>query len=286
MLFNTPRLRLGRIGAIAAALALGVSSGLLAHDFWLVPMRFDSAPGSTLEVHGQTGSRFPTSQSAVAVERVAEARLLGSRDEERVTNMSIAGQSLVLKQAPRAAGQRVVAVVLQPTSRRVAAAGLKRYIGLEGAPELAELLDRQGAFAGFDSATMKAQKFAKAIVEVGQGGPRAFSRTAGHGLEIVPLSDPGAVHPGGQLSFRLLFRGVPVAGAYLRAGTAPDSASTGSSAAKPDTVLVTNGDGVATLPVVEGLWNVRSLHAAPLQSNRTEWDVFFGTLVFRVAGHR
>ena len=286
MLFKTPKLRLGRIGAMAAALAVGVSSSLLAHDFWLVPMRFDSAPGSSLEVHGQTGSRFPTSQSAVAVERVAEARLIGASDEERVTEMSIAGHSLVLKHAPRTAGQRVMAVVLQPTSRRVAPAGLKRYIGLEGAPELAESLDRQGAFAGFDSATMKAQKFAKAIVEVGQGGPRAFSRTAAHGLEIVPLGDPGAVHPGGQLSFRLLFRGAPVAGAYLRAGTAPDSARPGSSAAKADTILVTNGDGIATVSVTEGLWNVRSLHAAPLPSSRTEWDVFFGTLVFRVAGHR
>jgi uncharacterized GH25 family protein len=289
MVFNKPRQRIGsagRIGAIAAVLALGVSSGLLAHDFWIVPMQFESSPGSMLEVRGQTGVRFPTSQSAVPIERVAEARLIGASDDERVTDMSISGQSLLLKHAPRTAGQRVVGVVLQPTSRRVAAAGLKRYIGLEGAPELAESLNRQGAFAGFDSATMKAQKFAKAIVEVGQGGPRAFSRTAGHGLEIVPLSDPGAVHPGGQLSFRLLFRGAPVAGAYLRAGTAPDSARTGSAAAKPDTILVTNGDGVATLSLTEGLWNVRSLHASSSPSSRTEWDVFFGTLVFRVAGHR
>lgn len=289
MLFNTRGLRVGsagRIGAIVIMLALGAASGLLAHDFWLVPVRFDSTPGSSLEVHGQTGSRFPTSQSAVSVERVAEARLLGAPDDERLTNLSVSGQSLVIKHVPRSAGQRVVAVTLQPTSRRVAVAGLKRYIGLEGAPELAESLDGQGAFAGFDSATMKAQKFAKTIVEIGQAGPRAFARTAGHGLEIVPLSDPRALHPGGQLSVRLLFRGAPVAGAYLRAGIAPDSARDGSVASRPDTVIVTNGDGVATMSIVEGLWNVRTLHAAPLQSSRTEWDVFFGTLVFRVAGHR
>ena len=284
---NTKRKRrftlVGRALTLAGTLALGVASGLLAHDFWVVPMQFSSAPGAMIEFHGQTSSRFPTSQSAVAVERVAEARMLGSGDEERITDLSIAGQSLVLKHAPRTAGQRVVAVVLQPTSRRQAVAGLKRYIGLEGAPELAEALEAQGAFAGFDSANMKTQKFAKSIVEIGQRGPRAFSRTAGHGLEIVPLSDPGALHPGGQLAVRLLFRGAPVPGAYLRAGTAPDSA--GATSAKPDTVLVTNSEGVATLTVRAGLWNVRSLHAAPLPSTRTDWDVYFGTLVFRVAGH-
>ena len=272
----------GRVLAVAGALALGVASGLFAHDFWIVPMQFAVAPGATLEIHGLTGSRFPVSQSAVAVERVADARLIGAGDDERVTDLSIAGQSLVLKQAPRAAGQRVVAVTLQPASRRVAVAGLKRYIGLEGAPELAEALEKQGAFAGFDSATMKTQKFAKSIVDVGQGGPRAFSRTAGHGLEIVPLSDPGTLHPGGQVGVRLLFRGAPVAGAYLRAGTAADSAN---GIAASDTILVTNQEGVATLTVRQGLWNVRSLHAAPMPAGRTDWDVYFGTLVFRVAGH-
>ncbi len=273
----------GRALTIALVLALGATGGLFAHDFWIVPMQFASEPGAAIEMHGQTSSRFPTSQSAVAVERVGDARLLSAGEEERVTNLSIAGQSLVLMHAPRTAGQRLVVVALQPASRRIAAAGLKRYIGLEGAPELAEALERQGAFTDLDSATMRTQKFAKSIVEIGQRGPRAFSRTAGHGLEIVPLSDPGALHPGGQLAVRLLFRGSPVPGVYLRAGTAPDSA--GAAAARPDTVLVTNSEGVATLTVRAGLWNVRSLHAAPLPSTRTDWDVYFGTLVFRVAGH-
>lgn len=277
----------GKAAAMTLILALGITTTLLAHDFWVVPVQFETAPGATLEAHGQTGSRFPTSQSAVSVERVAEVRLLRATDEERVTDLSVSGQSLVMRHAPRIAGQYVVAAMLQPAaSRRVSAAALKRYIALEGAPELAERLEREGAFTGFDSATQRSQKFAKAVVEVGQRGPRAFSRTAGHGLEIVPTTDPLGLHPGGEMSVRLLLRGTPLVGAHLRAGKAPDSASSGSAAARPDTVIITGPDGVAKLPVAEGLWNVRTLHAAPSASTRTEWDVFFATLVFRVAGHK
>ena len=285
MSIDTARKRVtstGRALLIVGVLALGITGGLLAHDFWIVPMQFASAPGAAIEVRGVTGSRFPVSQSAVAVERVLEARIIGSTEDERIADLSVSDRFLILKHAPRSAGQRVVAVSLQPASRRVATAGLKRYIGLEGAPELAEALEKQGAFAGFDSATMKTQKFARSIVDVGQGGPRAFSRTAGHGLEIVPLSDPGTLHPGGQVAVRLLFRGAPVAGAYLRAGTAADSAK---GIAASDTTVVTNSEGVATMTVRQGLWNVRSLHAAPMSSSRTDWEVYFGTLVFRVAGH-
>jgi hypothetical protein len=165
MLFNTPRLRLGRIGAITAALALGVSSGLLAHDFWLVPMRFESAPGSALEVHGQTGLRFPTSQSAVAVERVAEARLLGAT--EGAYGHVHCGQSRCwLRRAPRPTRR----AVLQPTSWRVAAPG-PAYIGLGTPDRLNRWIVR--CIRGFDSGTMKAEAV-KAIVG-GAGGP-ALSR--------------------------------------------------------------------------------------------------------------
>ena len=49
-----------------------------AHDFWLVPDAFQVTPGGTLQVRGQTSSSFPTSESAVTVDRVADARLIGA----------------------------------------------------------------------------------------------------------------------------------------------------------------------------------------------------------------
>ncbi|MGQ0702232.1 MAG: hypothetical protein ACT4PM_03755 [Gemmatimonadales bacterium] len=41
--------------------------------------------------------------------------------------------------------------------------------------------------------TQRSQKFAKAVMEIGHHGPRAFDRVAGHLLEVVPVTDPFSV---------------------------------------------------------------------------------------------
>jgi ketosteroid isomerase-like protein len=48
-----------------------------AHGFWLVPDAFQVSEGRAVEVRGQTSTRFPTSEAAVALDRIADARLFG-----------------------------------------------------------------------------------------------------------------------------------------------------------------------------------------------------------------
>lgn len=275
---------------VASVAFLATAATVSAHDFWLVPNAFAVARGGELEVRGQTSTKFPTSLSAVAVDRVADARLIGASGEERIGDLSVSGKSLLLRQRPRDDGQRVVAAALVTRSSRVIPASLKRYIGLEGAPELAERYERQGAFAGTDSVVQETTKYAKTVVEVGSGGPRAYSRPAGHSLEFVPLTDPGAVTTGDVLAVRVLFRGHPLASAHLHAGWAPEGAVMDSAALPAgikDQSLVTDASGVAHVQIDHaGLWNVRTLHAAPKPGANTKtWEVAFATLVFN-AGNR
>ncbi len=280
--------RPARVALLAAAGVLASAALLFAHDFWIVPNAFDVADGASIEVRGQTSTRFPTTVSAVTPERVADARLLGVQGEERITDLSVSGKSLLLKHRPSAPGQRVVAVALVTRSSRAATAGLKRYIALEGAPQLAERYEREGAFATGDSVTQKTTKYAKTLVEIGRGGPRAFARAAGHALEFVPLTDPHALQPRDTLAVRLVFRGQPLAAAHLHAGWASERALDDSAAVSNDSKdlsLVTDAEGVARVPVGQtGLWNVRTLHAAPVAGAPAgQWDVAFATIVFRVA---
>lgn len=231
---RTHRLIAPTIAAIAILFSVGVLS---AHDFWIVPDAFQVASAGTLTVRGQTGTKFPTSQSAVGPER------------------------------------------------------LKRYIALEGAPELAERYEREGAYPKTDSVTQIAGKFAKTIVEVGSGGSGAFAKTVGHALELVPLSDPATLGAGDTLGVRLLYHGQPVAGAQLHAGAAPpgitalsDSARVAAAAAARDFKLETGPDGTARIALADpGLWNVRTLHAASSAGASDSWEVYFATLVFSVA---
>jgi ketosteroid isomerase-like protein len=258
---------------------------LLAHDFWIVPNAFVIAAGGTIEIRGQTGTTFPKSVSAVAPERVAEARVVGASTDERISDLSVKDSSLILRHKPTTPGQRIVAVALAARASRTTPANLQRYIGLEGNRELAERYEREGAYPKSDSLTQRAAKYAKTIVEVGRGGPRAFTRTVGHALEFVPVNDPSALRAGDSLAVRLMFRGQPVAGAHLHAGTAaPPNATQDGGTQTQDLSFVTGADGVAKVPLARsGLWNVRTLHAAPAAGASGEWEVAFATLVFDVA---
>lgn len=274
------------VGACAAGALVFVSAlSLFAHDFWIVPNAFVIAAGGTIEIRGQTGTKFPTSTSAVAAERVAEARVVGASTDERIADLSVKDSSLILRHKPTTPGQRIIAVALVARTSRATPANLKRYIALEGNRELAERYEREGAYPKSDSLTQRAAKYAKTIVEVGRGGPRAFTRTVGHALEFVPVNDPSALRAGDSLAVRLIFRGQPVAGAHLHAGVAalPNAAQDGGLETQ-DVSIVTGADGIARIPLARaGLWNVRTLYAAPAAGTSGEWEVAFATLVFDVA---
>ena len=149
-----------------------------------------------------------------------------------------------------------------------------------------ERYEREGLFAKTDSVSQITTKYAKTIVEVGTGGPRAFSRTAGHPLEFVPVTDPSAATTGGELAVRLLFRGRPLANAHLHAGIEFEGTPKDSASAPKDLSLVTDAQGIVRVPLAHGgLWNVRTLHAAPMENGAAgQWDVHVATLVSRVGG--
>ena len=271
---------------IGAMVTLALSATVLAaHDFWLVPSAFHLAPGAQLEVLAQTSSLFPTSGSAVTPDRVTDARVIGAGDGQRVTDIAVSGASLRLRARPTAAGQRVVAVVLQPRLVRESAESFRRYLQLEGAPELLARYEREGVLPR-DSITRRYAKYAKTVVEVGAGGPRAYSRAAGHPLEFVPLADPSSLRAGDTLPIRLLYRSAPLVGAHVHAGGASASALTDTAAARAagrrDLSLVTDSAGIVKVAVTsDQLWNVRTLWIVPAaRGSGADWDVHWATLVF------
>lgn len=272
--------------ALATITAAGVLASVAsAHDFWIVPSPFQVPVGGTLEVLGQTSTRFPSSLSAVAVERVVEARVVGEGSTTRITDLSVRGKSLVLRQRPTTPGQYLVAVSLVPATVRSPATAFKRWLELEGAPGEAARLDRDGAFAGADSVARRTIKYAKTLVQVGSGGPRLFARPAGQALEFVLDADPATVRVGDTLSVRLLFQGRPIAGAEAHAGAADWPIAEGAQVPEPQDVhLRADAQGVLRLPVTRGgVWNVRGMHVAPGSSGaRREWDVHWATMVFQV----
>lgn len=129
----------------AGALVCGSAITLAAHDFWLVPSAFQIAIGDTAVAYGQTSSRFPTTESAVATDRVAEARLIGPANATPIRDLTVHNKSLRLRARPDAPGQYVIAARLNWRSTRESAASFRRYLRLEGAtgPRSSFLLPNQ-----------------------------------------------------------------------------------------------------------------------------------------------
>lgn len=257
-------------------MALPFAAG--AHDFWLVPDAFRLTPMQDLVVRGQTSSAFPTSESAVTVDRVTSARVIGADGEETITALATDDRSLLLRHRPRTPGQKIVAVSIGWRHVKETAESFRKYLVAEGAEAALRRYEQAGTLPTAPIVRRYA-KYAKTAVEFGTG-PRTFERIAGHPLEFVPMEDPTAAKAGAMLRWRLLFNGAPLQAARLHAGRAPVNGTV-----SKDVDLVTGDDGTVVVPITAaGLWNVRTIHVVPAPSGAdANWEVHWATFVFNVA---
>lgn len=270
-----------RLVAVSAALAtLAVVSPATAHDFWLIPDMFGFAGNATVHVNGRSGVKFPDG-SAVQPTRVTDARIIGASSTTTITEMSVEGTSLRLHQKPAAPGQYLVVAALTPRTTRATPAGMMRYLKAEGGAGEASRLERENAFAGTDSVIYSGTSYGATVFELGTGGPRAFSKSAGFPLEFVPVNDPAHVHLGDTLHVKVLGAGKPVPNISVDATPAFDStAAAGMSGAVS---LTADASGVLHLALTKaGPWMLRSAFVARRPGTASEWDVSRSTYVFTV----
>jgi uncharacterized GH25 family protein len=260
---------------------------LSAHDFWLIPDAFQIAPGEVLQVRGQTSSMFPASESAVAVDRIAEATVIDARGRATIGEITNAGTSLVLRHRPERIGQYVVTTMIHPRSVRESPESFQRYLVLEGAPEILARLEREGGMPA-DSITRRYAKYAKVLVQVGQAGPRAFSQVVGHPLEFLPLADPSSSRAGDTLRVQLLLHGRPLANAKVHAGSVlrqPGAPLDELAGTERHVDLHTDMNGVVHVAIDRaGLWNVRALYLEPAgPGSGADWETHWATIVFEIS---
>ena len=105
----------------------------------------------------------------------------------------------------------------------------------------------------------KYEKFSKSLLNA--GGP-GFSEPVGHLLEIMPMSDPAEIRPGGALVVQVLHDGKPVQ-AEVTATFAGFSERAGTWAYATETYEGENGPEAEIRTWAPGLWFVRTEYVAP-----------------------
>jgi uncharacterized GH25 family protein len=281
--------RMLRASVAAGVVSLAIASSLDAHDFWVIPDAFTFADGGAISADGRSGTNFPGTPGGAAPANIADARLIGAAGETKIANIVQEGRALKLQQKPAASGQYIVALTLQPRSTRATGEGLRKYLAAEGAADEAARLEHETSFPSSDSLTYRSTKYAATIVEVGQGA-RAFAKSTGFALEVVPITDPSRFTTRDTVQFRVLAGGKPVSGCRVHAGADVDSALRaqagrgGSGGADPDQHLLTDAQGLVRLVVPKsGRWNLRVSHVAAPAVAGGAWEVHWTTFVFTVA---
>ena len=268
---------------IAGAAVLAFASAGSAHDFWLIPDMFGFPASSTIHVNARSGTKFPEG-TPVQPARILEARILGDKSDTKITEMAVEGTALRLHQKPDAAGQYLVVAATVPPLRatRTTPASMVRFLRAEGGAAEAARLERDEAFMKSDTVVYASRSFAATILQLGNGGPRAFSRTAGYPLEFVPVNDPSHVHVGDTLHVKVVGNGKPVANIGIDATPAADTTA---GATSQMVALTADANGIVHVPLTkEGPWMLRSAYASAKQGGpANEFDVARTTYVFGVS---
>lgn len=275
-------LRGRHLAAVAAALVV-IASTAAAHDFWIIPDIFQFDATATLTVNGrQGGGKFPDG-AAVPPERVTDARIIGANGASRITELSVEGTSLKIRQKPEAVGQYRIVVGLASRVFRETPAGVVRFLNAEGGAAEAARLERERPFDGLDSVIFTAASYATTITEVGSRGPRVYAKAAGLPLEFVPVSDPSHLHVGDTLHVRMLGNGKPLAGIGIELAVGLDSTAA-ATATVTRVAFTADANGVVHIPLAKpGPVMLRSAYARHTVGRAArEWDVSRTTFVFNV----
>lgn len=177
--------------------ALSVSTLLAgpacAHDVWLTLSSGAAMP----QIHVHYG--HPDDLQMPQVDKVVD-----------LSATSTAGTSaIVTRLAPSAAEPVLVSAAVAGASGAVISARYDNGFWVK-APD-GEYRNTTRRFVPGATEAITSVKFAKLIA--GPGAP--WAAAIGHDLEIVPLTDPMAVKPGGSLQVRVMFHGQPVVGASV-----------------------------------------------------------------------
>lgn len=273
--------------ALSAALVAGVAltAGAAAtgthDDTWLVPARATIPSGVDAAFDLTSGAAFPTSATAVSAAHVRTARVRTAGRTEALPAPATGARALRFRVPLRRTGVATVWVSLAPRPLTLDSAGVLRYLDAIDAPDSVRVAYlRQLPVDGVRQWRERAARHATTHVLVSSPlRPRpsqdaSWNVPTGLPLELVPLRDPTALHPGDSLTVRLLARGRPLA--HTAVGTvAPDG--------RAQPARRTDAEGRLTVALPRsGRWLLRATHLRHVDTPQVDWESDFATLTVAV----
>ena len=255
------------------------SAGASAHEFWLEPARFWTAPGApapaTLRV-GIGGDRERWGVGPAGVTRLTVHDGQGVRDVRGQLRPPGGAADAVLS-FPKA-GLQVVAMESRPAFSVLPAQRFEAYLADEGLQ--AALAWRAAKGLSDRPGRETYSRRTKALVQVGaatSADDAAATAVLGLTLEIVPEANPYRLAPGARLPVRVVYRGRPLARARVKLFSLDLAQRTLAEA-------VTDRDGRASFTVPpRGDWLLTTVWTRPVTAPQADFETIFSSLTFGYA---
>jgi uncharacterized GH25 family protein len=250
-------------------LCLLLSPFAFAHDLWIEPSTFRPKVGERVSVALRVGQNLqgdPMPRIPTLVDRFV---LAGAGGESAVIGRSGAEPAgMVLVNAP---GLQWIGYQSHAYPVTLDAKKFEDYLRDEGLERIIAARKKQG-----QSAAPGRERFyrcAKALLDGGRGNA-SVDKPLHFTLELVPRTNPYALHAGGKLPVTLLYRDKPLANALIVAMNRNDPMKT--------VRVRTDAKGRATLPLVRaGFWLIKAVHmeAAPPGAG-VDWESWWASVTF------
>lgn len=261
-------------------LTLWLGASAQAHEFWMAPDRFAVPVRSEVALALRVGENFsgdPVGFGRPITETLRWFSQSGAVDLTRQVPEQLNQDRISL--AFERPGTQLIALDTKPFTVTLAADTFNAYLREEGLERV--VAQREAAARQAEPGRERYRRHVKTLLNVGGTSDASHAVRTGQTLEIVPLSDPARMKPGGALSLQVLFEGQPLQGALVKvwnhSGTQLNVLRTRTDA---------QGRSTTVLPW-SGVWMASVVHMVPATDQAGwDWDSHWGNLTFELPSPR
>lgn len=269
-------------GFVATIIGLSLSGTAAAHDFWLQPRSWQTAPGAPLPFIVEVGhGSFRQQWGADGGHLLALNDLARGGAVDVKALFKPGGEVPHLTRTFRREGLHIVSLVSTNAPSDLPSIRFNDYIKAEGLSPAIELRTRTGAMNS--NGRELYSRRAKALVEVGRQTSRddaLATHPLGLTLEIVPLRNPYSLGGDHVLPLQILYEGRPLSGALVKLTNLEFDA-------RPLRMVRSDASGRASFEIPPvGSWLVNVIWTKPAASRDTDFLTTFSSLTFGYAAKR
>lgn len=261
-------------------LALGIilsAAPVLAHDYWLLPEKFQVEPGQPVNVRLYLGEDLkPEEERPYEKNRTPYFQLIGPQEPQDLTPALTDNQKPLTTLTPTEPGSYLLVLDRNASTITLPAKKFNAYLKYEGLTDI--LQQRTQAKQSKKTGRERYSRSIKSVLQVGDTVTDTPLQTLNRPIEIIPQQNPITLKPGNSLGLQVLFEGQPIPQRRVTF-----IHQTGKKSLRQTAITDAEGKVSFKIPVA-GVWMVQLVHMRACTENckDIDWESFWSTLTFNV----